>query len=345
MAEEVTAMPGLIKVKLLHGDGGTVLLPELIVLGDALDHWVQPQFFFAPLLYWDDDNAGTIINIAAVDKTRRFSDGLDATVTFSRADWLCNAGDRSEIYSCSVESEYRAAALAVGRARQNPDGNIDIRLYHHTTETALEQIQSSGHVRGSAWNFQGTRELTNVAYAYFTSMPKISSERDLLSMAMASNGQLGLRLDQNGGDAPDVVLDVYRSSTRDRTATLPLWVPAAAISSPHIWMHVSTSVCYEIVHPWIHRVGLRPGEGLTFVDGDATPSDDTLRRFDYAVLGDCTMVAGLGAPYDEEETTETFRVADLGALTLFDYWAANQNTALYAPPEDTQAFRSDQPPP
>ena len=157
-----------------------------------------------------------------------------------------------------------------------------------------------------------------MAYAYFTSLSQVTSEADLQDMAMASNGRIPLWLDTNAGATPDLVLDVYRASTRDRNASLELWIPAEAISTPYVWMREGFSVCYELAHPWIHRIGLRPGQRLDFAGGTATPGPGALRRFDYAVLGDCSTVSGLEAPYDEENTGETFRVQSLEDTNLFD---------------------------
>jgi hypothetical protein len=312
--------------------------PELIIVGEKGDQWVQPQFFHAPLLALDDNDGMATIWIDALDRTRQAAGGLELIVTFRRADREAAVGDQSELYRCEIVTDHSPETLAVGKARQRADGGIDIRLYHHTTREALALIHQSGHVRGSAWNFQGTRKLANVAYAYFTSMRHITKEADLRSMAMASSGRIPLRLDTNAGDTPDLVLDVYRASTLDRRSTLQLWVPAEAISTPHVWRHTNHSVYYEITHPWIYRVGLEPGRQLDFAGGAATPATDALRRFDYAVLGDCSTVAGLEAPYDEENTAQTFLVQPLDETNLFNVWAENANIPMHAPPRDRQTF-------
>lgn len=334
---------GLVKVKLLHRDGGSVLLPDLVVVGAKGNQWVQPQFFHAPLLAWDDDNATATIWIGALDRTRQEAGGLDLKVTFRRTDRKAVLDDHAELYRCEITTEHSPARLAVGKARRRDDGGIDLRLYHHTTRESLALIHQSNHVRGSAWNFQGTRELANVAYAYFTSLSSITTEADLLSMAMASSASLPLRLDNNIGNKPDVVLKVYRASTRDRTATLRLWMPAEVISTPHVWKHTGLSVYYEIAHPWIYRVGQHPGHNLDFADGEAIPKADALKRFDYAVLGDCSTVAGLEAPYDEENTAQTLLVQPLNQTNVFDFWAANANTVLHAPPQEEQIFQPESP--
>ena len=160
---------------------------------------------------------------------------------------------------------------------------------------------------------------------------------------MASGGRLAFRLDTSPDPwRPDLVLDVYRGSTRDRHATLRLWVPAEVISTPHIWQHAGRSVEYEIVHPWIYRIGLQPGSHLDFRDREATPDPAGLKRFDYAVIGDCTTLSGLEAPFDEENTEHTFVVQDLGDVNLFDFWRHHSNTPLHAPPTITQQFKPEE---
>lgn len=84
------------------------------------------------------------------------------------------------------------ALEADGTCSLEPGGDFLLDLFHHTTAEAVEAINASGHFRGSRWNVQGTRELKNVEYAYFTSLPKIASEQDLARIAMASSGCIGL---------------------------------------------------------------------------------------------------------------------------------------------------------
>lgn len=166
----------------------------------------------------------------------------------------------------------------------------------------------------------------------------LATNEHLRLVAMASNGKAGVRLDDPAGTP--VLFDVYRESTANRDATLPLWVPAEVVSAPHVWLHRGRSVYYEIAHPWIHRVGLLPGAVLSFVEDKATPVESDVRRFDYAVLGDCSTVAGACAPFDEEETNETFAIANLGAPGLFEYWWQNQNTQLHEVPTDAIGFEN-----
>lgn len=325
---------GFIKVRLLHREGASVLLPEVLVIEDGDLHWVQPQFFNACVIVFGDDPTGTI-GLSAADRHGR---DLAITARFQRSDRIGGDQDRSEVYRCSLESDYPIEDLTTGRALVRTDGGIDLLAHHHTTAASLDAILASGEVWGSPWNYQGVRKLTNVAYAYFTSLPKMESEEDLRLVAMASNGKAGVQLDDP--KAPPVVFDVYRESTTNREATLPLWIPAEIVSAPHVWLHRGGSVYYEIAHPWIHRVGLLPGATLPFKGDRAVPVEADLRRFDYAVLGDCSTPEGAGAPFDEEETTETFAIADLGSADLFDYWWQHQNQVLYTPPSDTIGFET-----
>lgn len=330
--------PGVVKIKMLHRAGGTVLLPEAVIVGAATNQWAQPQFFYAPQLAFADEWSTATIFFAALDHTRRNHEGLECRLTFRQTERLAALPDRSEVYRCEIETEHSPAALAVGRARVRPDGGIDLRLHHHTARETLPLIHASRDVRASAWNYQGTRKLANVAYAYFTSLRRVETEADLQSIAMASDGRLGFQLDTNAGAHPDLVLDVLREATRNRKATLTLWVPSEAVSTPHIWKHSGRTVHYEVAHPWIYRVALQPGAALDFTGVRATPDRAKLRRFDYAVIGDCTTLAGLEAPFDEENTGETFVVQDLTDTDVFNFWRSNANTTLYAPPVDTQRF-------
>jgi hypothetical protein len=329
----------VVKVKLAHRAGGSVLLPEVVALGSAGRQWVQPHFFYAPVLsYFDGGDSHARIMIAAVDPSRRIEGGLLCSLDIDRKHRIAVLDDHSEVYRCTLTSDHSPAELTVGRTRLRSDGGIDVRLYHHTNRSALPLILVSGRVNGSAWNYQGSRRLGNISYAYFTSLRRITGEADLRCVAMASTGELGFRLDTSNGSTPDLALEVYRESTRNRTATLALWVPAEVVATPHIWQHSGATVHYEVTHPWIYRVGLEPGTALPFLREEVKPDPTDLRRLSYAVIGDCTTVAGLEAPFDEENTAETFAVQDLAGTDLFQFWQDHANSNLHLPPGDLQTF-------
>jgi hypothetical protein len=133
----------------------------------------------------------------------------------------------------------------------------------------MEAIWASGHFRGSFWNVQGTRALNNVAYAYFTSLLRIASEQDLAKIAMASTGFIGLLKTSAASEKDAIPLKVYRQSTLDRTATLPVSVPASLVASQHVYLHAARgqATYYEVCNPDIYRVGLQPGKVAPFMDG------------------------------------------------------------------------------
>lgn len=158
-------------------------------------------------------------------------------------------------------------------------------------------------------------------------------------MAMAHDGRLALRLDQSpSGSRPDVILDVYRESTENRRARIGLWVPVEHIAPSHIWKHTTDRVEYEVAHPWIYRVGLAPGGRYGFERDSAVMPQPGVKCFEYLVLGDCMTTSGLEAPYDEEDTTETFLIESLGGETVFGFWRRNANQALWRDDVERQEF-------
>lgn len=117
---------------------------------------------------------------------------------------------------------------------------------------------------------------------------------------------------------------------------------ADLISSGHVWQHIGTpTTFYEFAHPWIVRVGLKPGAELGFADGVAAAEAADVRTFDYVVIGRCTTPAGLVAPYDEENTSETFVVQRLDGDDLFAFWQREANQPLFRPPVDLQSFKQE----
>lgn len=55
-----------------------------------------------------------------------------------------------------------------------------------------------------------------------------------------------------------------------------------------------------------------------------------LKAFDYIVVGDCTTLDGLAAPYDEENTAHIMKVEGMTpGTTILDFWFARGNSDLY----------------
>jgi hypothetical protein len=86
-----------------------------------------------------------------------------------------------------------------------------------------------------------------------------------------------------------------------------------------------------IVEPYIHRVGVEPDRVLEHHDDKIADSDDSIKRFDYLILGNASTVAGLEAPFDEENTKEIFKIADTStSQNILEYWQENNNQDLFS---------------
>jgi hypothetical protein len=168
-----------------------------------------------------------------------------------------------------------------------------------------------------------------VSYAYFTSLPRIREEADLIRIGMASTGNI--ILGTTSSPRQEITLRVYRESTNNRPATIEAEVPASLIAPPHILYHPMTTdlgpAYYEIVGPEIFRIGLVPGRALQVKQQRVYARKGDLKRFQYVVVGDADTVAGLAAPFDEEETQEVILLELLNqGIDLFDFWQKHANS-------------------
>jgi hypothetical protein len=325
----------LVKLRLVHAKHGSVLFPDHVLVRGAAPFWLQPQWFYAPVLHFADRRSTVlhlgIANLAGSD--------LVIEVHIDETGFLAELSDESQLYACRISSAVNPTPFRAGRWRRRPDGGVDLPLYHHTTRANKKSIVTSQEIWGSAWNFQGDKKLLNCSYAYFTSLRRIESRHDLQRIGMASDGRLLLRLDQTPtGLPPDAVLDVYRESTENRQHGVSLWVPAEHIAPTHVWMHKTSLVEYELAHPWIYRVGLVPAGHYRFAGNKASDGQPDLKRFRQVVIGDCQTTGGLAAPYDEEDTSETFLLENLAGATVFDFWLEHANQELWHADTEKQEF-------
>lgn len=313
---------GLIKCKLIHAQGFSLLLPELLVADVGGWKWFQPKFFTACLLHFLDGFAMGSLWIDLSEEPPRLS------IQFTSSQLVRKFEDGSHLYRCFISGAADLAAIATGTCAISDDNDVLLDLFHHTTPEAREAIVESGHFRASSWNVQGTKKLENVGYAYFTSLRAIRTERDLHRIAMASDEQIVLMPTNARNRADAVLIRVYRESTSNRQATLKVSVPASAIASQHLYRHAPRGdvVHFELCHPEIFRVGLVPGAVLPFEGERVRPAPKSLKGFDYVVLGDADTAAGLEAPYDEENTKALFIVERCAEESIFDFWKRNANT-------------------
>lgn len=331
---------GLIKLKLIHAQGFSLLLPELLVAEVGGWKWYQPKFFTACLLHYLDGFAICNLWIDLSEEPPRLS------IQFTSGQLVRKFEDGSHLYSCFISGASDLAAIATGTCTVSDDNDLLLDLFHHTTPEYRKAIEESGHFRSSQWNVQGTKKLENVGYAYFTSLPVIQTEHDLQRIAMASDEQIVLMPTNARSWADAVSIRVYRENTWNRRATLKVSVPASAVASQHVYRHAPRGevVYFELCHPEIFRVGLVPGAVLPFEGGRAQPVLNDLKRFDYVVLGDADTAIGLEAPYDEENTKALFIVERCPDESIFDFWRRNANTdqfngreferMLFEPPDD-----------
>jgi hypothetical protein len=317
------AIDGYIKLKLLHARGVSLVLPEFLVADLGGMKWLQPKFFYPCTLGFFDSFCTCHIGI-------ELSDGTLVHTFFSSSGFVTSLNDRSQIFRCIISNTKDLGQATVGRCTLDQSGDFLLHLFHHTNIDSLNLIHKSGHYRGSPWNIQGTRKLKNVEYAYFTSIPKISSNNDLLKIAMSSSGEIRLLRTNAASPLDAIYLTVYRESTANRTATLETAVPSRCITSRHIYRHApeGNPVYYEICNPDIYRVGLLPGCVAPFNNGVLEVANCDLKRFEYVVLGDADTREGLIAPYDEEETRSLFHIEDCRKQTFLDFWHSHSNSDL-----------------
>ena len=148
--------------------------------------------------------------------------------------------------------------------RRGPTATSTLSLFHVTNPAAFAAIAKSGELWSSSWNLRGTRRLANVAYAYLTSMPSISTEHDLRRISMSSGGTISMQTTSARTREETLELAVYRESTVLRTATLPVRVASNLLVPPHLLIHrpVGDMAYYEVVGPEIYRIGVAPGVAL-----------------------------------------------------------------------------------
>jgi hypothetical protein len=328
---------GWIKCRLLHSDFGSVILPDFLFIDEGT-RWIQPLAFHACTLIKDDEDISCRIYID-------ISGGQQVEVKFKSSGFAARLADGSEMFRCSIRGPHDLAEHATGLSEFRGDHRAFLKLYHHTNETAKTSIVHGRSFRASTWNIQGTKRLTNVGYVYLTPLDQIKYIQDLERIGMASNGQLHFLRD--GVHPPPVMtpswksqhqddiltMSVYRANTEDRTHTIEVLVEASALAPVHVYRHKDHRGFrfYEVSNPWINRVGLPPSELLRFSDSLVIENSPDLRRFEYVVIGDATTLAGLSAPYDEEDTTQIFKLEKVEtASNQLEFWFANGNKDLFS---------------
>ncbi len=321
---------GYVKIRLGHSRRGTVIVPDLIFAKAGPWRFFQPSFFGPCAIAFNIEPGLHTANFS-VDVGLPRATQLTRLIIRFRSDARVMAyTDGSQLYACQILGPSNLANCCSGRCERTAIGDFELQLFHHTSASAYSSIRSSQELWSSTWNLQGTRRLTNVAYVYLTCLPRIERPQDLNRIAMASDGVLRFQTTSNRLVEETLKIPVYRDNTSGRTNTVVVNVAAGFLAPPHLLFHPFVPpepAYYEVVGPEIFRIGLTPGAKLPIPRGNACPVDHELKRFEYIVMGDASEIAGLSAPYDEEETSQVMHHEVLaGGADIFDFWLANANT-------------------
>lgn len=321
---------GYVKIRLGHSKFGSVLVPDALFVKVGSWRFFQPSFFGPPLLVFGVEQAVDLADFN-VDVGSPLSSRLARLRVRVRSDGLEKRyNDGAMLYRCQVLGPEKLAPFSGGRCLRLDNGDFIMRVYHHTDRKGFEGISASGEIWSSSWNLQGTRRLSNVSYVYFTTLPKISNEQDLQRIAMASEGKIRFQTTSMRFREEVLELDVYRESTNGRLFTKEIDVPSEFVAPPHLLFHQSVlpnPAYYEVVCPEIVRVGVQPGKVIQVSRHSAAVEEGALKSFEYIVMGNANELAGLAAPYDEEESEQVMHLEPFrDELTPFEFWKMHQNS-------------------
>ncbi len=317
---------GFIKCKLMHTDlnkfGGSIIVPELILLGGNSLKFIQPLAFSPNLIFKTDEETTCTIGID-------ISCGQTIRVQFTDRQRLCYNEDKSEIYKCVIYGPQDLQNYYTGEAIFKDEYRLFIKLYHYTTVESAELIKRDNWLRDSAWNFAGNLQLKNIGYVYFTCLEELKCEGDLQQIAMSSLGKIMLKTDRSNRV---LTINITQKDTSKLNCQLSYQIEASAISNNHLFRHTNDNgtVWYQICSPFIYRIGVTPpGIGIGYEKNEITSS--RVKKFDYIVAGDCTNTDGLRAPYEEENTQYIYKVENpCYEKTNLGFWMDNPNTDHYS---------------
>jgi hypothetical protein len=317
---------GYLKCRLVHMQDKSFVLPDVLMVSGKQRVFYSPQFFNPNQINWfGGDGSADYCRIYI-----QIFGQVDLMVAFFRTGMVKQCADGSFIYKCAFNSiDTNVMPAPQGEWRKIHE-KFELALYHHTTKDGAQGIGDSGEIWSSPWNIQGTQELKNIAYAYFTSIPKMTYPWDLIEVAMAEDGQ-ALFLPTNDAQFA-VTLDVYKRAARDIEVPLRFWVDVELISPSHLWLHIPNdeATYYEIVLPKVFRVGVNPGQALPILGTRLNIEPQACRNFEYVIVGDADTREGLIAPYHEEETLQLAKVdACPAGIEIIGRWHEKQNTYVY----------------
>lgn len=314
---------GYIKCKLVHNIGYSVVFPDQVYFkARGALYWIQP-------LYFSGNHIAKFVDSGFCDLGIDASHGISLDIRFNNKDALSWLDDGSILYKCKIKGPKLLYQYRTGNAKIN-NGTPYIELYHHTSRDAKNNIEKGHEYWSSNWNIQGSKKSKNISYLYLTSLPKISNVDDLTQIAMSSQGKLAFRVDSNFTSIPDLIIDVYRESTINRTNTLSHWVNTTYLAPQPCYRHLPPSGFgyHAIVSPFIQRVGVEFGTTILIENNYLKPKHP--KKLGYTIIGEASTINGLAAPYDEENTDGKLMIEYIrNPEEIIQFWMRNANTNQY----------------
>ncbi len=301
---------GFIKLRLGHSVGGSYLIPDALI-GVGGTRYFLPSFFGPPALAFNIKEGKHTAYFNIDTGPPRATELVRLFVTVRSDDHMRSYEDGAQLYRCSFKGPARIVRNATGLCFPLRSSDFALEVFHHTMPEKAAKIRASRELWSSSWNLAGTRELANVAYGYFTSLPRIEAEEDLRRIAMASDGEIRFQTTSDRTREETLTLKVRRGNTLEMTTPLAFSVPCGIIAPTHLYIHPNVGVnptYYEVIGPEIVRVGVNPKASLRFSGREISALGLDLKHFDYVVLGDASTITGLAAPHDEEETREVTHI-------------------------------------
>lgn len=321
-----------IKCRLVHMEGNSVVVPDFILLNDG--GWVQPLFFSVPLLAEFDEKPHSCEFCIDIQE------GQTIKIRFHSNGFMKEFADKSHLYKCEIYGPPDIVKYTSGDYLEEND-QILLRLFHHTNDGGFDGIMKSSTFWSSRWNYRGSKECINYNFVYFTHIPEIKYDSDLVTVAMSKDGTLDYKIDSflpvSGPlnfreDYKDSIYtaNVYRSTSTERDCRIDLDVAVETIDIKHLyWHHQGNSPFYEICFPYIHRIKTLPKAVVVFNEEFTVESQAPIVNSEYAIIGDARSKEGLAAPFEEEDTSFIFKIEDCKGKTIHEYWFAHSNQDLF----------------
>lgn len=288
------AVRGAIKVQNVVLPFGRHVIPQFVFIGDRA--W-RPTMLPVAIVHGDEGQ----FYWARVSFDVEWNRPATADILHARHRRIAEYPDGSAIYECLVTDAHllpEAAAIS--------HDNFRLKLFHHTSTEALPLIKESGHLRASKWNYQGSAELEDRHFIYFTDVPRFENATDLMRVAMTDGGfKIAMQYDDPALPPEFIVVPVRdRAQMSERIDCL---VEPWLIESPPMLFHDPSlhgggfAKYWEFSHPNIFRIPVQPGTVCELHDSGIVSEEqvpgwlDTKRM----VAGSAFELGGVRAVFDE----------------------------------------------